>query len=236
MSAAVSLTTRLWTTVGRELLVAVTGLGLVLFVIGHLAGNLFIYVGPEALNRYAETLASLGELLWVIRLGLITIAVVHIVLAAQLTLANLGKRDRYAVSASVGRKTIASRFMIYSGIIVFLFIFLHLYDFTLAEKEGAHTVVPLFGAEELGLFGVVWNAFANPLHALVYVIAVACVGLHLSHAISSVVVTLGILTDRATPNADRIAWVIGAVVALGFASIPIYVLIRTHVIGAGGQV
>ncbi len=235
MSDTASFSSRVSTSVARELVVAVTGLGLIVFILGHLVGNMLIFAGPEALNGYAEKLASLGELLWVLRLGLITFAVLHIGLAAHLTWANWSKRtSRYAVTAAVGRKSVASQLMIYSGIIILCFFFFHLWDFTFGTKTGPGTVVPLMGGqEELGLFGLVWNSFANPLRAACYIVAVCCVGLHLSHAIASVWVTLGVLTHRATDKADAVAWTIGVVVALGFASIPIYVLVRTYIIGQG---
>jgi hypothetical protein len=77
-NALATLRGRLTTTVGRELLVGVTGLALVGFVVAHLAGNLLIYAGPEAINAYSRALHNLGELLWVARIGLITVFVVHI--------------------------------------------------------------------------------------------------------------------------------------------------------------
>jgi succinate dehydrogenase / fumarate reductase cytochrome b subunit len=87
------------------------------------------------------------------------------------------------------------------------------------------------GEESMGLYGVVFNSFANPLRSLFYIIAVCGVGLHLSHAIASVLSTLGILTEKSTDKAELAAKVIGVIVAVGFSSIPLYVLLRAHVIG-----
>jgi len=232
MSATATLRDRVSTTVAREMALALTGLGLVAFVLSHLAGNLLIFFGPEALNAYAEKLASLGAMLWLLRIGLVSVAVCHVSLAVHLTVVNWGTRKaRYAVTATKGRKSVASRLMISSGVIVLCFVAFHLWDFTLGVKTGPGTIVTVFGGEEeLGLFGLVWNSLANPMRALFYIVAVCSVGVHLSHALSSVLVTLGFLSDRATAKADVAAWVIGAMVALGFASIPIYVLVRTYLI------
>ncbi len=228
MSAS-SLSQRLTTTVAKELLVGITGIILVLFIIGHLAGNLLIFVGPEAFNLYAEKLADLGPLLWVARIGLIAAAIAHISTAILLARLNrIARPDRYAHIAYMGKKSMATRTMIFSGIAILAFLFLHLYDFTFPEKAGPASVV---AGENLGLYGLVWNTFSNPLHSLIYIIAVSAVGLHLSHAISSVVVTLGVLSDKATDKMDIIGKVIGLVIALGFAAIPIYVLVHTYIIG-----
>ena len=228
MSAS-SLSQRLTTTVAKELLVGITGIVLVLFIIGHLAGNLLIFVGPEAFNLYAEKLADLGPLLWVARIGLIVAAVAHIYTAIRLARMNrIARPDRYAHTAYLGRKSMATRTMIFSGVFILFFLFLHLYDFTFADKVGPGSVV---AGENLGLYGLVWNTFANPIHALIYIIAVSAVGLHLSHAISSVVSTLGILTEKATDKVDFAGKLIGLAIALGFAAIPIFVLVHTYIIG-----
>jgi succinate dehydrogenase / fumarate reductase cytochrome b subunit len=108
----------------------------------------------------------------------------------------------------------------------------HVYDFTVTgDREGARSFVDGMSEESMGLYGVVFNSFANPVRSLFYIIAVCAVGLHLSHAISSVVVTLGFLADKSTDRAEFAAKAIGLIVALGFSSIPLFVLFRAHVIG-----
>lgn len=234
MPGSFALSAKIRSTVAQELLVGITGICLVGFVLAHLAGNLLLFAGPEAFNGYAEKLASLGALLWVLRFGLLTAFILHVTLAAKLARANRQARaQRYEVYAYAGRKNLATRSMIYTGLTILLFLLLHLWDFTFGPRTGKITVVPMFGdAESLGLFGLVWNSFANPIHAILYIIAVSVVGLHLSHAISSVLVTLGILPDAATRHAEIAAKAIGILVAVGFASIPLYVLVRSHLFGA----
>jgi succinate dehydrogenase / fumarate reductase cytochrome b subunit len=225
-------TAKFTSSVAKQLLVAVTGLVLVVFILGHLAGNLLIYAGMETFNGYAERLASLGELLWVMRAGLLTAFVLHIATALHLNLSNRSTREQaYAVVAYRADKTVATRLMLYSGIFILAFFFFHIYDFTLADKAGPRSFVDGATTDSLGLYGIVWNAFSNPLHSLFYIVGVAAVGLHLTHSVSSIWVTLGMLTHRATTYADTGAKLVGAAVFLGFASIPVYVFLRNLVGG-----
>ena len=224
---------RFATTTVKELVVAVSGLVLVLFILGHLSGNLLIFLGPEMFNAYAEHLQALGPLLWVARLGMVTAFVLHVGLTAYLKWSNLQARGgRYAVRSYMGRKTWATRLMIYTGAIIFLFLFMHLKNFTLGDQIGAASIVPgMNEGESLGLYGLVYNSFGNPLFALVYIVAVCCVGFHLTHAVSSIWVTLGVLTDKATTRAEWAAKALGALVAVAFSLIPVYVLVKTHLMG-----
>ena len=224
---------RLTTTVGKELIVGVTGILLVVFILGHLAGNLLLIVGPEAFNDYAEKLHSLGELIWLARLGLIVAFVAHISMAISLARVSAAARgtQRYEVEKSVGRKSAATRLMIISGVTILAFVLFHVYDFTLTgDPEGDRSFVDGMGDDSMGLYGVVFNSFANPLRSIFYIIAVCGVGLHLSHAIASVLSTLGVLTEKSTAKAELAAKVIGVIVAVGFSSIPIYVLIRAQML------
>ena len=219
---------------GAEFLIAVTGLALVLFLFGHLAGNFFLFAGPEAFNSYAAHLQSLGPLLWVARIGLITAFGCHMAATIYTVLYNRQARGgRYAVKANTGRKGLATRTMIYTGLTVAALLAFHLSDFTFASKESgvAHAAEAGAAAADLGLYGLVWNAFANPLHAAVYIVFVCCVGFHLSHSLSSIWITLGVLNERATTAVEWAARAVGAALALGFSSIPIYVLIQAHLMG-----
>jgi succinate dehydrogenase / fumarate reductase cytochrome b subunit len=133
MSKALTLGRRVSTTIARELLVAVTGVVMIGFLLGHLGGNFLIFAGPDVFNAYAENLHSLGPLLWVARIGLILAFVSHISSSVSLYLANRKSRGRYAVTAYLGRKTWATRFMIFSGITIFFFLFILLNVFTFGD-------------------------------------------------------------------------------------------------------
>lgn len=234
MSSNSLINRRFSTTVAKELAVGLTGIVLVIFVLGHLVGNLLLIVGPEVFNDYADRLHSLGELLWAARAGLLAALVIHVGMAVSLAKENAAARGaaRYEVEKSAGRKTFATRLMLISGVLIFVFTVLHVYDFTLsADRTGDQSFVDGMSEESLGLYGVVFNAFGDPVRSLLYILAMGFVGIHLTHAIASVVVTLGFLADKNTVLAEYAARAIGLIVALGFAAIPLYVMFRTYVTG-----
>lgn len=211
----------------RKQIVAVTGLVMVGFLLAHLSGNLLIYAGPDAFNAYAHKLAGLGPLLWVMRLGLIAAFVIHVWFTLTLVRENRAARPQaYEVDAPKGGRNFATLTMMYTGIFVAVFLMLHLYDFTFGTKTGPQSVIQSVKPDEsLGLFGLVWNSFKTWWRVPIYVGAMSGVGLHLSHAIQSVVQTFGGNHPRYTPIVRVVSILIGAAVALGFAMIPIYVLL-----------
>lgn len=213
----------------RKQIVAVTGLAMVGFIIVHLAGNLLIFLGPEAFNDYSAKLHAIPELLWVARIGLIVAAVLHIYFTVKITRENRDARAvRYAVENSKRDDSgFARRYMIYTGVLVFFFLFLHLWDFTLSPKEGGRLIIE--GAHEnepLGLYAVVWNDLGQLWRAIVYILAVCAVGMHLSHGIQSLFQTLGVNHERWTPLIIKASIAIGTAVAVGFSLIPIYIILR----------
>src|SRR3954469_8896788 len=117
--------------IGKKFLVALTGLGLIGFVTGHLIGNLQIFLAPEKINGYAHMLESLGSALWLIRLFLLACVVIHIWLAIKLTLENRAARAvAYEVNHTI-RATVASRVMAATGLVVLAFVVFHIAHFTL---------------------------------------------------------------------------------------------------------
>jgi len=213
------------TSVFRKQMVAVTGLLMVLFILAHLAGNMLIYLGPEALNDYSEKLHAIPELLWIARIGLVTALVLHVFFTVQLVFENASARGstRYAVSESkredlaFGRRTMAI-----TGSLVFVYIFIHLADFTIADKS-AENAATFVNGEPQALYGLVWNSFQDAWRVGLYVVAVCCVGLHLSHGIQSLFQTVGFFHDKYTPAIRRASVALGVIVAVGFSSIPVYV-------------
>lgn len=230
MSMAVSMRERLTSTLAKEFAVAASGLGLVLFVILHLLGNMLIYAGPETFNEYTQKLHDMPEVLWTVRVLLVVGFIVHISCAIMLARANRIARggQNYAVTQYKGNKSPATRWMIYSGLFILAFLLVHLYDFALSDTKGAQAEVE---GVALGLYGVAINNFTNPIRVLFYLLGVVAVGMHLSHAISSVLVTSGLLRHEATPKADLAARVIAGIITVGFASIPVYVFIRVWITG-----
>lgn len=216
----------------RKQVSALTGLAMVGFVLAHLTGNLLIFMGPEAFNAYAAKLQTLGPILWVMRLGLIGAVVLHVVITLTLAKENLQARpQRYDVEKDHGDRKMATRAMKYTGITIVLFLCLHLYDFTFAEKEGPGSVV---AGENLGLFGLVWNSFqfsGGWWRVLLYITAVSAIGMHLSHAIESAFQTFGFNHEKYTPVLKKVSLAIGITVAVIFASIPIYAALASKPFG-----
>jgi len=208
----------------KKQIVAVTGLLMVGFILGHLAGNLLIFAGPGPFNHYAETLQNLGELLWLARIVLIIAFVVHIVTTILIIRENRAARpDRYKKRGSKADSTFTTRTMIFTGLLVFVFLFIHIWDFTLPVKEGPGTLIPGLDRDDLHLYGLVWNSFLQPLRALFYIVTMCCLGMHLSHGIQSLFQTLGFSHEIYTPRVKKISVCMGIVVAIGFSLIPIYI-------------
>jgi succinate dehydrogenase / fumarate reductase cytochrome b subunit len=210
--------------IGKKFTVALTGVILILFVIGHLIGNLEIYLGQDHTNGYAEFLHATGPLLWIVRVVLLAAVVMHIVATIQLTLENRrAKPKNYAVKVSQA-STIASRTMIYSGLLVLCFVIYHLLHFTFeATNPKFRTLTDGQGRHDV--YHMVILGFRQPLISLFYVLALFLLSVHLSHGFASATQTLGINNRKVSgliSNGGRaLSWLIFA----GFASIPITVLL-----------
>lgn len=211
--------------IGKKQVVAVTGLILVSFVIVHLAGNLLLYLGPEAFNGYAKKLAGLRPGLYLLEAGLIVLFLTHLWLTALLVVENLHARPlRYRLVRSSGKNSVGARLMPLTGTVIVIFVLWHLRDFTFTDHHGPRSV--LSDGQSHGLYGVVYNSFQDPAHSLLYVIAMTALGLHLSHAIQSFVQTMGFNHARYTPAIQKISNGLGFLIALAYSSIPVYVLMH----------
>jgi succinate dehydrogenase / fumarate reductase cytochrome b subunit len=202
---------------GSKYVMALTGLALIGFVLGHMAGNLLIYAGQGALNSYAHALKSRPALLWTARLGLLAVFLVHVILGSRLTLQNTAARGpvRYFCERTV-QASWASRHMMLTGLVLLGFIVYHLAHFTLG-------VVQVNVSEDV--YGMVVAGFSNPWVTLSYLVAMAFLGLHLWHGGSSWFQSLGLNGRR---EAKVISWVgpaLAGVVVAGNCSIPLAVLV-----------
>ena len=198
--------------IGKKIMVALTGLLLCGFLITHLAGNLFLFVGSTAFNRYAEFLES-QALLPLAEGGLVVLFLIHIALSVRARLANAAARPiGYAAAADKGARTPGSRTMAISGSLILLFIIIHV----------ATIKYQLGGAKGATLFSHVTTWFANPLYAGFYVVAMIGLGLHLSHGVQSAFQTFGVSHPRYTPAIKKLGLAFASVIALAFASMPIY--------------
>ena len=208
-----------YSTTGKKIVMAITGAILLLFVIGHMLGNLQIFEGPEKINAYGHFLHSLGEILWAERIGLLAAVVLHITATVQLALRSnaarpIGYSRRQAINSSY-----AARTMYWSGPIVLAFVIFHLLQFTAGyihpesqfiEGDVYHNVVAGFQVWWVS----VW-----------YIFSVSLLGLHLSHGISSMFQSLGFNHPKHTPILKSAAVAIAVIIVLGYISIPISVLL-----------
>ena len=220
--------------VGKKYVMAVTGSVLFLFVIGHLIGNLQVFLGPEAINRYGHFLQSNPELIWPARLTLLLMVGLHICSAATLSLENRAARPvGYAVYQPVG-SSYASRNMLIGGGVVFVFIIYHLLHYTaqvqylnLTGQSFATFVELLPGqvpAEWHNIFKMMVVGFSKPLVSGFYVLGLALLCLHLSHGASSMFQSLGWKNEAYRPFLDKAARVVAVLIFLGYTSIPVAIL------------
>lgn len=215
----------------KKYLMALTGLGMLIFVFGHLLGNLQIFLSPQEINGYAYFLHHIlpGEILWGLRLGLLLIVGVHVWMAVQLKRENNAARPIGYANYQWIQASSASRYMAHSGSIVLVYIIFHLLHFTV------QTVHPEFAQ----LTDTVGNEFAQDVYAMMiygfssqfwyvslfYIISMGLLCWHLSHGASSLFQSLGLRNERTRYWLNRIAWVYSMVVFIGFASIPASVLL-----------
>ena len=216
----------LFSSIGKKTVVAVTGIVLVLFVIGHMLGNLTVFFGPDAINAYAMHLRDLGPLLWLVRLVLLTAVVAHIWFTMLVWKENLAAHpQKYAVFAPM-KTTIFARTMRLTGLFVLAFIAFHLAHFTLflvnSAYAGFHT--DLDGKQVHDVYRMVIVGFRNPFVSLFYIVALALVAFHLSHGIGSLFQTLGLTDKRLRPIYETGGPILAWVLFLGYAAIPVSVL------------
>jgi succinate dehydrogenase / fumarate reductase cytochrome b subunit len=205
-------------TIGRKVVMAVTGLLLVGFVIGHVAGNLLVFLGPEALNAWSAFLKSSMPVLWIVRLVLLTAVGLHIWAALSLTRLARDSRPVGYARREAQVATRASRLMRVGGFLLLAFIVFHLLHLTVGA------IHPGFALSETDVYANVTSAFQVPWVALFYIVAMVALLAHLSHGIWSFFQTMGWNHPRFNAARRVLATVVALVVALGFIAIPAAVL------------
>lgn len=208
--------------VGRKILMAVTGLILILFVIVHLLGNSSIFLGPNGINAYAEHLHALGPLVWIFRLVMLSVFGLHILLGITLTLENRAATPQsYAVKKRL-RATFSGETMIYTGLILLAFVVYHLLHFTI------HLVGPGVGIDPEGradVFTMVVTSFHNFFTVFLYVGSMVVLFLHLSHGVQSLFQTLGLSNDKLLPGYEKGGKGLSLILLVGYISIPVSIIL-----------
>ena len=212
------LSDRLSSSIGKKFLMAVTGILLLLFLLLHLFNNLLVFLGPEIFNANVARLEAIKPAVRVIEIILLVIFVLHIFNALKLYFENRkAKPKKYAVNAGKDNSTFYSRFMTVSGIIILIFLILHLSYFWRLYNFGEH---PADGS--LPYYAIIENAFTDPLMSLFYIIAMVIVGFHLNHAFQSAFQTMGWEHKKFTPTIKKVGSIISIVITVGFISIPVF--------------
>lgn len=216
----------LWrSTILTKWVMAITGVLIVLFLIGHLSGNLLVFVGEDAMNEYGVWLRSLGHgtLLWVVRLGLVAVFVLHVVSAIRLSAMNRAARPiSYARTQSM-KSTVASKTMLLSGLLILVYGIYHLAHFTWGlTNPDFYNQTDALGRHDV--YHMVIASFREPVIVVIYLLAMVLTGLHLNHAISSAMQTLGVNHPKYVTIIRRLGVGLSIAIAVGFSSVPLGVV------------
>jgi len=197
--------------IGKKLMMAITGLCFCSFLILHLAGNLILYSGRDAFNSYAEKLHSLGSIITVAEFGLLFFAIIHILIGATLFYQNLRARPiRYSIDKWAGGRSIGSVTMPYTGLLLLIFVIIHLLNFHFIEKN------------DTTIFQIVTDTFAKPGYIAMYIAAMIVVAIHVSHGFWSAFQTIGANHPKYMPVIRGLSIVFSIALGVGFGFIPIY--------------
>ena len=208
---------------------AVSGLVMFLFVVGHLLGNLQIFLGPESINRYGHFLQSNVELLWPVRIFLLAMIGLHIWSAIKISAENKAARPVQYANWNPTTASYASRTMLMSGIIIFVFIIYHILHYTVQLQYLNFTGQNFTAFEDVqkrhDIFKMMVVGFSNPLVSGFYVIGIGLLCLHLSHGVSSMFQSLGWKNKTYGPCLDKASRIIAWLIFIGYISIPVAVLL-----------
>ncbi|MCB0353815.1 MAG: succinate dehydrogenase cytochrome b subunit [Bdellovibrionales bacterium] len=211
-------------TIGKKVIVAVSGLSLLLFVVGHVTGNLKAFGGIDPngqphLDAYAHFLRTAGSelfgyggLLWIARIGLLLMLVLHVTAIIQLQALNAKARPVQYRQKQHRASSFAARYMFVGGLILFAFIIYHLLHFTTGTLHNSFI--------EGQVYHNVYIAFQNPLILVIYTIAMIALGFHLFHGTWSLFQTLGIDSPDKNTILRAVATVLACLVAVGFLAVP----------------
>jgi succinate dehydrogenase / fumarate reductase cytochrome b subunit len=212
--------------VGKKILMAITGLMLLCFILIHLAGNSTIFMG--LINAYGEHLHALPFLVWAFRLMMLTVFLIHIFFGIQLALENnTAKPQAYTVKKYL-RASFSSRTMIWTGALIAGFLIYHILHFTL------HVINPEIAAgvgsnmDKLGrpdMFKMIVLSFRQPPVATAYVVAMVVLAFHLAHGVQSFFQTLGLNNEKSLPFFEKAGMLVSIIISIGYISIPVAIVI-----------
>ncbi len=211
--------------IGKKFIVAITGIILILFVIGHLLGNLQIFLGPDWVNGYAQHLRDLGALLWVVRIVLLLTVLLHIYFTIQLAIENRRARPKGYAKKEHVKATFASRHMVVSGLVVFAFIIFHILHFTVRKIDPRFPLLKNDPLNHYDVYSMMVYGFQNVYVSTFYVVGLFLLTLHLTHGSSSFFQSLGLNDKKLTPRLALGGRIFAWAIFIGYTAIPVAVLL-----------
>jgi succinate dehydrogenase / fumarate reductase, cytochrome b subunit len=213
---------------GKKYLMAVSGLALFIFVVGHMLGNLQVFLGPETINAYGHFLQSQPELLWGARIGLLVMVAIHIWAAVKVSAENRAARPKGYAAAKLPGASYASRTMFVTGLILLGFIVYHLLHFTVQAKginfTGTDFRTLHDSQQRHHVYNMIVLGFSQPVVAIFYIVSMTILSVHLSHGVASMFQSLGLKNRKFGQAIDRFALIAAGCLVVGYSSIPIAVL------------
>ena len=211
--------------IGRKILMAITGLFLALFAVVHLIGNTTIFGWLSGgINAYAHHLHAFPPMVWAFRAVMLAIVAVHIWFGIQLTVENRGGRPQQYAVKSTQKATFASENMIWTGVLLLAFIVYHLLHFTAKVVPGMELVMGPEGTVDV--FVMVVAAFKNIFISLIYAGAMVTLFLHLSHGIQSIFQTVGLTNEKTMPVIVKTGTFVALVLFLGYVAVPLTIFLN----------
>ncbi|MDH7515203.1 MAG: succinate dehydrogenase cytochrome b subunit [Bacteroidota bacterium] len=202
-----------------KVVMAATGIILLLFLIGHMLGNMQMYLGPARMNAYAAMLQGLGGALWIVRAVLFLSVVLHVITSIRLKLSNMAAKPSAYVRKKWVKATLTSRTMFLTGSTIALFVTYHLLHFTFKATHPQYAGLrDTFG--RMDVYAMVIAAYREPLISLVYIAAMVLLGFHLNHATLSALQTLGVNHPKYNGFIEKLSITVSLLIVLGFISIP----------------
>ena len=207
------------------MIVAITGIILIIFVIGHLLGNLQIFIGPDWINGYSQRLHDLGPVLWLIRVFLLLTVTIHIYVTIQLAIENRRARPEAYIDQQYVKATFASRHMVMSGLIVLAFVIYHLAHFTVRVTDPRFALLKPDPFGHYDVYSMMVYGFQNYFVSGFYVLGLFLLALHLSHGSSSFFQSLGLNDKKLMPRLELGGRIFAWLMFIGYTSIPVAILL-----------
>ena len=210
--------------IGKKVIVAVTGLALIGFLLGHMIGNLKIFAGAEKINSYAAWLHSMPLVLWGARIGLLACFFGHIFTTVMLVIQNKRSKGSRYVFEHTNKASRASRTMVWSGVIIICFVIYHILHYTVrfANDYNSNSYIDVNGNHDV--YKMLIHGFSWWPASLFYIFSMALLCWHLSHGFASVFQTLGLRTDKTWGIIKATGYAYSLIIFVGNCSIPVSIL------------